>query len=178
MGLAQLDRLPALLERRTANAEYLSRHLGALPGLAAPVVRPGCTHVYYVQAFLFDAAVAGVSRERFVEAVCAELPTAEDRDWPLMSSGYVTPLYLLPMYQQQVAIGASGCPFRCPHYQGTVDYAKGRCPVTERIEEQQMIVTEFMRPPATLDDMRDVVRAFEKVYEQRHALRSRDAAHG
>jgi hypothetical protein len=80
------------------------------------------------------------------------------------------------MYQQQVAIGSSGCPFRCPHYAGTVDYRKGLCPVTERIEERHMIVTEFLRPPATLADMEDVVRAFEKVYDQRRALRESGAA--
>jgi perosamine synthetase len=79
------------------------------------------------------------------------------------------------MYQQQIAVGASGCPFRCPHYQGTVDYRKGRCPVTEEIEERRMIATEFVRPPATLDDMGDVVRAFEKVYEHRRALASNSA---
>ncbi len=170
IGIAQLSKLWRLVERRIENAEYLSTRVGGLPGIAAPTVRPGCKHVYYVHPFLFDEAVVGLSRERFVEAVCAELPTAEDRDWPLMSSGYVTPLYLQPMYQQQIALGGSGCPFRCPHYKGTVDYRKGRCPVTERIEERQLIATEFVRPPATLDDMRDVVRAFEKVYEHRHAL--------
>lgn len=171
IGLAQLGKLPGLLARRRENAEFLSRGIGAVPGLRAPVVRAGSTHVYYVQPFLYDAAVIGVSRERFVEAVCAELPTATDRDWPLASAGYVTPIYLQPMYQQQIALGPSGCPFRCPHYQGTVDYRRGLCPVTERIETQQIITTEFMRPPSTLEDMRDVVRAFEKVHEQRHALR-------
>jgi perosamine synthetase len=175
IGIAQLSKLSHLLERRVENADYLSKHVGALPGIAAPTVRTDCTHVYYVQPFLFDAVVVGVSRERFVEAVCAELPTAEDRDWPMMSSGYVTPLYLQPMYQRQIAVGATGCPFRCPHYQGTVDYRKGRCPVTEEIEERRMIATEFMRPPATLDDMRDVVRAFEKVYEHRRELASNTA---
>jgi dTDP-4-amino-4,6-dideoxygalactose transaminase len=170
IGTAQLAKLPGLLERRRANAEFLSRRIGALPGLRAPATRPGCTHVYYVQAFLYDAGVVGVPRERFVAAVSAELPTSPDRDWPLLSAGYVRPLYLQPMYQQQIAIGASGCPFRCPHYEGTVDYRKGLCPVTERIEEREMIATEFMRPPATLADMEDVARAFEKVYEARRAL--------
>jgi perosamine synthetase len=170
IGLAQLGKLPTLLERRQENAEFLSRGLGAIPGLTAPVVRAGCTHVYYVQPFLYDADVVGVSRERFVAAVVAELPTSPDRDWPLLSPGYVRPLYLQPMYQQQIAIGSSGCPFRCPHYAGKVDYRKGLCPVTERIEARHMIVTEFLRPPATLADMHDVVRAFEKVYEQRGAL--------
>ena len=170
IGIAQLAKLPRLLKMRLKNADYLSKHIGALPGITAPVVRPGCTHAYYVQSFLFDDAVVGVSRERFVEAVCAELPTAEDRDWPLITNGYGLPLYLQPMYQQQIAIGSTGCPFRCPHYKGTVNYGKGICPVTERIEERHLIGTEFMRPPATPKDMKDVVQAFEKVYEHRKEL--------
>lgn len=169
IGVEQLAKLPKLLEQRIANADYLSRHIGLLPGLKAPIVYPECKHVYYVQPFLFDESVMGVSRKRFVEAICAELPTAEDRDWPLISAGYGTPLYLLPMYQQQIAYGGSGCPFKCPLYQGKVDYQKGLCPVTEQIEGK-IILTEFIRPPATLEDMRDVVDAFEKVYEQRHLL--------
>ena len=170
IGIAQLAKLPRLLKQRVKNADYLSKHIGALSGITAPVVRPGCTHAYYVQSFLFDEAVVGVSRERFVEAICAELPTAEDRDWPLISNGYCKPLYLQPMYQQQIAIGSAGCPFRCPHYKGTVNYKKGICPVTEQLYERLLIETEFMRPPATLKDMKDVVRAFEKVYEHRREL--------
>lgn len=170
IGQAQLAKLPRLLEQRIQNADYLSQQIGALPGIRAPVVYPGCKHVYYVQPFLFDEEIVGVSRDRFVEAVCAELPTAEDRDWHLAYSGYVTPLYLQPMYQQQIAYGPSGCPFKCPIYQGKVDYHPGLCPVTEEIEKKQMLGTEFMRPPSTLEDMKDVVRAFVKVYEQRHKL--------
>ncbi len=169
IGIEQLAKLPRLLEQRLENVQYLSERLGALPGIRAPVVRPGCKHVYYVQAFLFDTHVVGVSRNRFVQAVSAELPTAPDRDWPLLSAGYIQPLYLLPMYQEQVAYG-KGCPFRCPLYQGKVDYRKGLCPVTEQVE-QEIIGTEFMRPPATLRDMKDVADAFEKVYEHRALLR-------
>ena len=169
IGLAQLPKLPPLQDVRIENAEYLSRHIGALPGLQAPVVSPACKHVYYVQAFLYDEAVLGISRERFVEAVCAELPTAEDRDWPLLSVGYATPLYLLPMYQRQIAFGPSGWPFKSPFYHGQVDYREGLCQMTEQIEKS-LIPTEFMRPPSTLTDMHDVVNAFEKVYEHRHVL--------
>jgi len=170
IGLVQLRKVPGLLQRRIENATVLSAAIGTLPGITPPVVRPGCSHVYYVQPFLFDEAVVGVSRERFVEAVAAELPTAEDRDWPLIGSGYGAPLYLQPMYQHQIAYGTVGCPFKCPLYTGKLDYRKGLCPVTERIEEKHLIVTEFMRPPATRDDMADVVAAFEKVYEHRQAL--------
>jgi len=116
-----------------------------------------------------DENVLGVSRHAFVEAVSAELPTSEGREWPLISEGYVRPLYLLPMYQQQIAFGRNGFPFKSAEYKGKVNYEKGICPVVERINEQ-LVSTEFMCPPATIEDMKDVVRAFEKVYEQRAQL--------
>jgi len=170
IALEQLRKLPRLLDQRIANADFLSKHLGALPGIQAPVVRAKCKHVYYVQPFLFDEPKVGVPRDRFIEAVNAELPTAEDRDEPLLSAGYQKPLYMLPMYQQQLAFGKSGFPFRSPHYQGKVDYHKGICPVTEAVEENRMMLSEYMRPPSTLKDMQDVVTAFVKVYEQRKSL--------
>jgi dTDP-4-amino-4,6-dideoxygalactose transaminase len=168
IGRAQLAKLEPLLEARIENANALSRGIGALPGLRPPVVLPECRHVYYVQPFLFDEATVGVSRDRFVAAVTAELPTSPDRDWPLISAGYAKPLYLLPMYQRRTAF-SGGCPFDCPHYHGTADYRSGLCPVTERVETQ-IIGLEFMRPPATIADMRDVVSAFEKVYAAREEL--------
>jgi dTDP-4-amino-4,6-dideoxygalactose transaminase len=140
IGIAPLSKRRHFLERWVENAEYLSTQVGALPGIAAPSVRTGCTHVYYVQPLLFDAAVVGVSRERFVDALCAELPIDEHRDWPMMSSGYVRPLSLQPMYQQPIAVGTSGCPFRCPHTRAR------STPVTEEIEDRRMIATEFTRP--------------------------------
>jgi dTDP-4-amino-4,6-dideoxygalactose transaminase len=169
IGTAQLAKLPALLERRLENAAFLNERVGALPGLRAPIVKPDCKHVYYVQGFLFDEAVVGVSRDRFVAAVAAELPLPEDRQWPLISAGYGTPLYLLPMYQQRVANGPNGHPFAWASRSEATDYRPGLCPVTESVNAQ-MIGTEFMRPPCTLDDMADVAAAFEKVYERRSEL--------
>jgi perosamine synthetase len=170
IGIEQLKKLPRLLDQRLANAAYLSSEIGKIPGFRSPIISENCKHVFYVQSFLYDESVVGIPRNRFVEAVSAELPTAEDRDWPLISAGYGKPLYLLPMYQEQIAFGRSGFPFRSPHYKGKVNYQKGLCPVVERIESQSLIETEFMRPPATVNDMKDVVAAFQKVYDQRTAL--------
>ncbi len=167
IGTAQLAKLPRLLERRIENANFLNERLGQLPGIRPPIVKEGCTHVYYVQSFVYDAEVIGVPRDRFVDAVAAELPLPEDRHWPLVFSGYVEPLYLLPMYQQRIACGSHGHPFNTAAT--PVDYGPGLCPVTESIEKR-IIGTEFMRPPCNLDDMADVVAAFTKVYENRHEL--------
>lgn len=173
IGSEQLKKLPPLLARRIRNADFLSEKIGQLPGLRAPVVQPGCQHVYYVQAFLFDESVVGIPRDVFVDAVAAELPLAEDREWPLITAGYVRPLYLLPMYQQKIGIGEHGWPFTLAADGGQFD--AGLCPVTEHVSTQ-LIGTEFMRPPCDLDDMRDIADAFTKVYENRDSLVNKVAA--
>jgi dTDP-4-amino-4,6-dideoxygalactose transaminase len=164
IGLAQLRKLPDLLERRIRNANYLNERLGQIPGIQPQAVGEGCKHVYYVQGFQFDEKVVGVPRDRFVDAVSAELPLAADREWPLIFSGYVKPIYLLPMYEQKVAFGAKGWPFDT-----ATEYRAGLCPVTEAVNAG-FIGTEFMRPPCTERDMQDVVDAFTKVYENRDQL--------
>jgi dTDP-4-amino-4,6-dideoxygalactose transaminase len=172
IAIEQLRKLPDLLDRRIGNAEYLASGLDGFPGIHPSAVREGCRHVYYVQPFRFEAEVVGVQRDLFISAVAAELPSSPDAEgrsliWP----GFVEPLYLQPMYQQQIAYGKTRCPFKCPHYKNEVDYHPGLCPVTERVEREELFLTDFIRPPATSRDMDDVLRAFDKVYENQHELR-------
>ena len=90
---------------------------------------------HYLVAYsdLFDEEEVGVHRDRFVEAVAAELTSSPDRDGaPLMWSGYVKPLYLLPMYRQRTAY-RDGSPFRDGMGQ---EYGPGLCPVTEDIADR------------------------------------------
>jgi dTDP-4-amino-4,6-dideoxygalactose transaminase len=170
IGIEQLKKLPRLLAHRIRNVEYLNEQLRDLPGLRPAPVQPGCRHVYYVQPFLYDEGSVGIPRDRFIKAVAAELPNAEDRPDPLIAGGYVRPLYLLPLFQQQVALGREGFPFKSPWTRTPLDYPKGLCPITERLYEKELLFTEYMRPPASLEDMTDVVRAFQKVYENRKDL--------
>jgi perosamine synthetase len=169
IGIEQLKKLPHLLERRLENAAYLAEKLGAIPGITPPVVDSRSKHVYYVQPFRFSMGIFGVHRNRFIEAIKAEIPSAVLReDTPLIGGGYVRPLYLQPLYQKRVA----GCSFNCPKYEGTVSYEKGLCPVTERMHFKELFTHEFMRPGMTKVDLEDVVRAFEKVAENVAELRS------
>ncbi len=170
IGTAQLAKLDGLLDHRIENANFLNEELGKIPGITPPVVKYDSKHSYYVQSFMYDAELVGVPRDTFVEAVSAEIPLPEDREFPLISPGYVTPIYLLPMYQQKIAYGKNHYPFEGDHYEGEANYAPGCCPVTEKVNAQ-IITTEFMRPPCTLEDMKDVVDAFNKVYTHRDTLR-------
>lgn len=173
IGRVQLQKLKKLLDQRIENCQYLNEKLSQFPGVSAPPVREGATHAYYMQPFLFDENTVGVSRNIFIDAVKAELPATELRELEgqQMGVGYTKPLYLLPLFQKRIAFGNSGYPFTdAPVHMGSVSYEKGICPVAERMYEKELFAHEFMRPPATKDDLDDVVRAFEKVYQYRFEL--------
>lgn len=171
----QLRKLESLLLSRQQNCKYLNDRLGEIPAITPSPIREECSHSYYKQPFLYDTQVAGINRNDFIEAVKAELPPTELREVEgvLIGCGYVKPLYLEPMYQQRIAYGNDGFPFDSA---GTVDYSKGSCPVVERLYETDLFCHELMRPPATQDDLDDVVKAFAKVWENREQLCSRPTA--
>jgi dTDP-4-amino-4,6-dideoxygalactose transaminase len=171
----QLRKLPALLQKRQENSGYLSERLAQIPAITPPRVRHNCTHAYYVHACRFNEDMAGVSRNAFVDAVKAELPpfARREAEGVKLSYGYVKPLYLQPLFQQQIAYGSKGFPFRSSEFTSTVDYRKGSCPTTERLHEQELFIHEFMVPSMTVKDLEDVVTAFEKVWENRTQLQER-----
>lgn len=168
----QLKKLPAVLSRRQENVAYLEEQLSNLPGIDIPPVRPGCEHAYYVHPIKYRETEFGFPRSRFVEAVQAELAPIELRETEGVNigGGYVKPLYLEPIYQQQIVYGESGCPFTCPLYQGQVNYSQGLCPTCEKMHYSELITHEMIRPPMSRSDLDDVARAFIKVWENRAEL--------
>ena len=168
----QLKKLAGLLASRQKNCDYLAQQLAGIPALMPPAIRSSSTHAYYVHPFRFRQDVAGVSRNRFIQAVRAELPATELREdeGAMISCGYVKPLYLQPLFQKQIAYGSRGCPFKFPWYEGTVSYNKGICPVTERMHYEELFSHELMRPPMTREDLDDVADAFLKVWKNRSEL--------
>ena len=168
----QLEKLEGLLESRIANCRYLEERLAVIPALRPPKVRSSCTHVYYQHVYRFDEVEAGVSRNRYIEAVKSELPCFDKREneGVKLNVGYVKPLYLQPLFQQQIAFGSEGRPFSDPNVAEVPDYEEGRCPVAERLYARELVLHEFMLPCMTRDDLDDVVRAFEKVWSLRDSL--------
>jgi perosamine synthetase len=173
IGRRQLIKGPDLVQRRRANVEYLEGRIRGIPFLSMPKVQDGVEHVYYVHALSFDAEVAGLSRATFVKALKAELAPTELREGEgvLVGEGYVRPLYLQPLYQRQIGYGELGCPFKCPHYEGSPNYAQGSCAEVEDAHFNRVITHELMRPPACRADLDDVADAFCKVADNMAALR-------
>lgn len=167
IGLEQLKKLPALVDQRIVLADRISKFIGGLPGFTPPKVMPGNKHVYYKHSSKIDPAKVGISRDTFVKALSAELPSSVLRETtPILSGGYVAPLYLLPIFQQKAHASLRNPDFQVP------SYARGICPVVERMHFEQLFNHEYMRPSMTDADLGDVFRAFEKVLENVPALQA------
>jgi dTDP-4-amino-4,6-dideoxygalactose transaminase len=163
IGSEQLKKLRMLLLKRQENAAYLNDRLSNLPGLTTPVTRPNVTHGYYQYAIRYDAQATGISRDRFVEALKHEgLP---------VNVGYVLPLYLEPLYQEQIAFGRDGFPFTYPGYKGAVSYERGICPITEQMHFEELICGDFCHAGLGKEELDDIVAIFTKVCNNFEELR-------
>lgn len=165
----QLRKLSRLVELRLERCRQTIDGLERLPAVRFGGVRPGATHSFYLLPFLFDAEAAGVDRERFLEAVRAELaPTAgREKEGVKIYGGYVQPIYWLPLFQRRVAMGPGGFPFTGAR---GVRYDRGMCPVVEGLHLRRLFCTDLMHAAMTEADVADVVAAFDKVWERRREL--------
>jgi dTDP-4-amino-4,6-dideoxygalactose transaminase len=168
IGLEQLKKLPKLIEERIAIADEFTTRMRAYPGITPPFVRKNSKHVYYLHACKLDAQKAGLSRDNFVKAMKAELPSSHLRETNhLIGAGYVKPLYLQPIYQERI----SNCSFNCPRYTAKVNYEKGLCPTTERMHFEELFSHEFIRPGMSKADIDDVFRAVDKIFTNKDQLK-------
>lgn len=154
IGIAQVEKLEYLNDRRIELANYLGDEINKIPGLKH-VRYSFVKHVYYVFAFSYDEKIIGITRDVFCEALRAEgIPCI---------AGYVKPLYLNPLYQERRA-------FAFKHYNGNVSYTKGICPVAEELYEKKLIGLMIARSPSTINDMKDVISAIHKVIDNKDEL--------
>jgi dTDP-4-amino-4,6-dideoxygalactose transaminase len=155
LGIAQFRKLDQLNSARIELANYVSQRLAGIDGLTPPVVYPYAKHVYYVYPIKYHEDDTGIPRDLFVKALVAEgIP---------FGAGYVRPLYLNPIYHENK-------PFIYRHFGKGISYEKGICPVTEKLHEKELILTPVCRPPATRDDMDDIVKAIRKILENKEEL--------
>lgn len=159
VGLVQLEQIDRHVEGRERLAQRVSDGVRDLEGITVPLVREGCRHNYYCWTARLDEDALGVDRATFSRALAAEgLPH---------STGYVRPLYMLPIFQQRIGFGRGGFPFSL----GAPDYREGMCPVAERLHEREALLLEPCAF-ALSDDLGDrLAAAIRKVHAQRGDLR-------
>jgi hypothetical protein len=130
-----------------------------IPGIA-PQKRDDRTtrnaqHLYCAR---YDQGVFGVPRTRFLEAVAAEgIP---------MSGGYGISLHRQPMFLNKAFGPYTGYRLSRPD----LDFGALSLPNVDRMCESEGLWLTQNVLLGTRSDMDDIVRAIEKVYDQRHAL--------
>ena len=152
IGIVQLSKLDKFNAERIKLANYLTDNLKSIDGLTHTKY-DFVDHVYYVYGLSYDEKTIGISRNEFCKALSAEgIPFSE---------GYVKPLYLNPLYLERRS-------FAFKHYNGNAKYEKGLCPNAENLFENKMILTSVCRPPATIDDIKDIVSAIHKIIKNKN----------
>jgi perosamine synthetase len=163
IGIEQLKKLERLVSSRQAAAMRLTRGLSDLPGLRTPVIKPNCTHAYYMYPLVLDVAHLGVTRNSIYQALQAEGVQG-------LAEGYVT-LHLLPMYQKKIAYGSNGFPWTSDICQRDVDYRRGICPVAEKLQAESYLGYQMCLNDLSNDDVDLIIEAFRKVWSNLDALK-------
>ena len=152
----QLKRLKEQLQKRMANADYLSRELSEFEGVR-PIIRDERTtaHGNHIYMFRYDEEAVGARREHFIKALEAEgIPAF---------SGYTFPLYRNPMFLDKKFI--NGAFPLGTEYHEDIDYADfaEKCPVSEKACTSEAVWLPQNILLGTAEDMDDVVAAVAKV---------------
>jgi len=156
MGISQLKKLQGYLDSRQHIAQKLNERLSSLPGLSTPFLMPDCTHAYYVYPMVLDTEKLGVPRERIVKALQAEGVAG-------LSNGYQN-VHLLPMFQKKIAYGSTGFPWTSDICQREMSYAKGICPVAEKLHDETYLGFAMCLNDLTDDDVNMIADSFNKVW--------------
>lgn len=162
IGSQQLTKLSRFVEGRQHVAARLTAGLTALDGVRLPVIKADCTHVYYVYPIVLDTDRIGVSRAKLIAALEAE-------GVPGLAAGYAN-VHMLPIYQQKIAYGSKGFPWSSDICRRDVSYAKGICPVAERLHDETFLEFQICLHELPDEDVDLVVSAFQKVWNARAQL--------
>jgi dTDP-4-amino-4,6-dideoxygalactose transaminase len=165
LGIGQLSKIEDNNRIRTENAYYLANELKELPGLSVPKYGPDV--VPHVFASIYETSETGVERCKILAALRAEgIP---------VGSGYLRLMYENPIFLKKIAYGHKHCPWSCHLYNNSKrEYKEGDCPVAEGLLREKCIWFYHIHRPNSIDDMKDVVIAFKKVFANLDLIKNAD----
>ncbi|MFA5396591.1 MAG: DegT/DnrJ/EryC1/StrS family aminotransferase [Methanogenium sp.] len=149
---------------RKNNVNKLKDIQKIVPYIEVAHPRAGVEHSYYTMPFYFKLEDDKVDRNKFIQAVKAELSEEEgriDRGIPI-SCGYIKPLYEMPIFYNDTY----------KHW-AVRDrmYKTGDCSVCEHLQNNEFFLTLYHGLPLTNDDCSNIIEAFYKVYKNIDELR-------
>lgn len=132
VALAQLERLPEIVERRNRLGTRLDAALKQIPGVSPQKTPEDSRHSYFLYLFRLDLQKLGADAQQFSEALKAEgVPNQAH----LITGGM--PVYWYRIFQERSAFPGSTYPF------GERTYPKGLCPVAEEAFERWITMDLF-----------------------------------
>lgn len=148
----QLTRLKGVVDARRDVARRISDGLRGLPGLRLPGPDG---HSFWLYPILVDPQVLGGNREFGAALVAEGLP---------VTPGYLDrPVHLVPALTERRTFGTSGFPLTSPPARREMRYARGDCPVAERLIDETLLVMAC-NERFTDKDVADLVEGITKVH--------------
>lgn len=150
VGIAQLDKLPWICEKRREYGMRLIDGLTGIPGIYPPQITEGGTSSFWFFLLRLDLEMLNGTVDEFVAALNAEGISSV--------RGYIPqPVYLQPLFQKREAYPGTHHPFNL----SKVSYEEGICPEAEQILKSSVRfgISEFY----TESDIEDIVAAIDKV---------------
>ncbi len=157
IGIEQLKKLDKFVQSRQKAAERLTNGLMELKGLRTPIIKTGCTHVYYVYPILLDLEELKVTRKKIAAALRAEGVDG-------LMEGYAN-IHMLPMYQKKIAYGSNGFPWNSDICSREINYHKGICPTAEKLHDESFLGYEMCLHELSDNDVDLMLEAFHKVWK-------------
>lgn len=155
----QLKKLQRFVDMRRSNVRKIEKRIQGIVEL--PRFAKNRTHSYYVHAMKYYSQFYGVSRDKFVEALKAELSGEEGRsDRPLLGCGYIQPLYRMPLFRRCLLYGNTNYPWSLQNYKRPSYY---HFPVVESLWKDTLFINMYHNLPLSEKDIDDIAKAFEKV---------------
>ncbi len=152
VALAQLAKLPSIVERRQKWCASLTQQLEGLPGLMLPKVTDGCSPTWWFYMIRIDEKALGISTDDFAKAMAAE-------GVPLGAHYIGQCIYEFPLFADHSAFDHGQEEFPHPYSRRT--YQKGQCAVAEEILRTCVMLT--CNEGFTEEDLSDTVEAFTRV---------------
>jgi dTDP-4-amino-4,6-dideoxygalactose transaminase len=154
VGLAQLDKVVDICERRNAYGKKLTEGISGIKGLYPHKVIDGCDSSYWFYMLRINEEEFGASRAEFVKALVAEgIPACE---------GYIPScVYQYDMFKNRTVY----CKDTTYPLDGThgnpIEYNDGDCPIAEEVLKTcvKLEVNEFF----TEDDLNETIKAINKI---------------
>jgi dTDP-4-amino-4,6-dideoxygalactose transaminase len=152
IGIEQLKKLKKITKGKINVANQLSKKLSKLPGIKTPIIRRGCSHVYYVYPIIIDKKINRKELFNILNKLGVQG----------LSEGYQL-LHKLPMYKKKVAIGRKGFPWSISKRK--INYNQIDLNISEELHNRTFLSFEICLFDLKKKDIENISICFKKAWK-------------